>query len=101
MAHDGVTALLGAPILEAVSSQVHASAGTFGLVFYPSNVQVTEPRKGSVSGVYSVALHFATPVSTGITASLSLQNGGTAVGRVKSITYDPTKKHVTICLKGV
>ena len=98
---NGVTALLGPPILEAVSNQVHASAGTFGLVVYPSNVQVTEPRKGSVSGVYSVALHFAAPVSTGITASLSLQNGGTAVGSVNSISYDPTKSIATIALTGV
>jgi len=97
----GVTALLGAPILEAVSNQVHGSAGTFGLVLYPSNVQVTESKKGAVSGVYSVALHFAAPVSSGITASLTLQSGATAVGGVNSVTYDPTNTIVTVGLTGV
>ena len=97
----GVTTLLGAPILEAVSNQVHGSAGAFGLILYPSNVQVTEPRKGSVSGVYSVALHFAAPVSSGITASLSLQNAGTGLGSVNSVVYDPTNTVVTVGLTGV
>src|SRR5260370_27727712 len=45
----GITALLGPPILEAVSNQTHGTAGTFGLVLFPSTAQEIIPRKGALS----------------------------------------------------
>ncbi len=98
---DGITALLGPPVLEAVSNQTHGTAGTFGLVLFPSSVRVIEPRKGAVAGVYSVALHFAAPVSSGINANLTLQTGASAVGGVNSVGYDPSGTVVTVGLTGV
>jgi fibronectin type 3 domain-containing protein len=97
----GITALLGPPILEAVSNQTHGTAGTFGLILAPSAGPVVEPRKGSTTGAYSVALHFAAPVSTGITASLTLQGGGSAVGAVNSVSNDPSGTVVTVSLTAV
>ena len=97
----GITDLLGPPVLEAVSNQTHGAAGTFGLILSPSAAPVVEPRQGAVAGAYSVALHFDAPVSTGITASLSLQSGGSAVGSISSVDYDPTSTIVTVNLTGV
>ena len=96
-----ITGLLGPPVLEAVSNQTHGTAGTFGLVVSPSAARVIEPRKGAVTGTYSVALHFAAAVSSGITATLSQQNGASAVGSLSSVSPDPSGTTVTVGLTGV
>ena len=100
----GITDLLGPPVLEAVSNEAQGAAGTFGLVVSPATAPVApvvEPRQGAIAGAYSVALHFAAPVSPGITASLSLQNGGSAVGSVSSVNYDATGTIIIVSLTGV
>ena len=101
LAPSGVTNLLGPPVLEASSIQSQGAAGVLSLVISPSTVPVIEPREGAVNGSYSVAFHFDVPVSPGITAALTLQDGGSAVGSVNSATYDPTGKIVTVSLTGV
>jgi hypothetical protein len=95
-----ITTLMGPPILEALSTQKQGNAGTYGLVIAPTSVQVCEPREGSTVGAYNLVLNFSAPVS-GMTASLGLPAGGSAVGRVASISYDASGKIVTIALTGV
>jgi hypothetical protein len=97
----GIMDLLGPPVLEAVSNQTQGAAGTFGIILSPASGPVDEPREGAVTGAYSVAFHFAAPVSPGIAASLSLQNGGSAVGSVNSVVYDPSQTVVTVNLASV
>ena len=95
-----IPALMGPPVLQAVSSIVHGTAGTFKQVLVPSTTKVIESRKGSPVGSYSLALSFSAPVS-GITASLTLQGGGSAVGTLGTLAYDATGKIVTVPLTGV
>ncbi len=101
----GITGLLGPPVLEAVSNQTQGTAGTFGVILSPSTppvAPVVEPRQGAIAGAYNVAFHFDAPVSPGITASLSLQTGGGAVGSISpTINYDPSGTIVTVSLTGV
>ena len=48
-----------------------------------------------------MALHFAAPVSAGITATLTLQTGASAVGGVNLVSNDPSGTIVTVRLTGV
>ena len=95
-----ITTLMSTPVLQAVSSQVHGAAGSFPLVIWPGATQIVDSRKGSTVGSHKLILNFSAPVS-GLTASLSLQNGGAATGSVSSVTYDSTGKVVTVQLTGV
>ncbi|HWB59794.1 MAG TPA: LamG-like jellyroll fold domain-containing protein, partial [Chthoniobacteraceae bacterium] len=100
LAASEITNLMGPPVLAAVSYQTQGSAGTFGTSIWPSATTVIEGRKGATAGQYKLVLNFPTAVS-GITATLGLQGGGTAVGSVNSLTYDSTKMVVTVNLTGV
>ena len=98
---ESITDNLGPPVLEAVSYLTQGSAGTFGLILSPSAATVVEPRQGAVAGTYSVPMNFDAPVSAGITAGLSLQNGSTAVGTVNSVSYNESGNVATVSLTGV
>jgi hypothetical protein len=95
-----IQGLLSPPLLEAVSAQAQGTSGTFGLVLAPLTTTVIEPRKGLTVGQYNLVVSFAAPVS-GVSASLGLQGGGTAVGSIQSVSYDSTGKIVTVVLTGV
>ena len=100
LAASEITNLMATPVLQAASAQTQGAAGTFSLVIWPSLTQVTESRKGSTVGTYKLVLNFSAPVS-GLSATLGLQGGGSAVGSVGTITYDSTGKVVTVPLTGV
>jgi hypothetical protein len=102
LAASEITTLMGPPVLQAVSRQVHGSAGTFDLVFPTSSTVPIEPREGLTVGSYNLILSFSNAVS-GITATLGLQAGqtGSIVGTVGSLSYDTSGKIVTITLTGV
>ena len=100
LAASQITDLMGPPVLEGSSNQVHGSAGTFGVTIWPAPIKKIEPRKGSPVGSYSLALHFSAPVS-GFTVSLQYPGIGTPVGTVGTWTTDSTGKVVTIPLTGV
>lgn len=102
LAPAAVNDALSPPILDAISSQTHGSAGTFGITLFPAPAPQVEPRAGVTSGTYNLVLHFAAPVA-GVTASLGVQAGVTQapVGQVSSVTYDSTKTVVTVVLTGV
>jgi hypothetical protein len=95
-----ITTLLGPPILEALSFQAQGDSSPSGIRLAPSPAIVTESRQGGTKGKHTLVLNFSAPIS-GITATLDLQGGGTAVGHVDSISYDSTKKIVTVVLTGV
>ncbi|MGH3581657.1 MAG: putative Ig domain-containing protein, partial [Mycobacterium sp.] len=95
-----LTDLLGAPVLQAASSQVQGTAGTFGLVLSPVTTQVIESRQGATAGNYSIVANFSAPVFN-VAAALSLQSGGGATGAVGTITYSNGNKTATIPLTGV
>ena len=94
--------LMGPPVLGGQSIQTQGTSGSFARTIWPvTSTKVNESRKGATAGSYNVALTFAAPVASGITASLQTQSGGAAVGSVKSISYDTTGKVVTVALTGV
>ena len=92
--------LLGVPVVDVVSTQTQGGAGAMPLVIWPTATQIVEPRKGATPGSYTLTLNFSAPV-TGLSASLQLQNGATAVGSVSSLSYDASGQIVTIALSGV
>ena len=101
-----ITNLMGPPILEASSVMTQGTAGTFGLVIYPTSVQIVEPREGTPAGTYTLVLTFGAPVS-GLSATLGLQGGGTPAGAsggtpgTPTVSYDSTKEIVTVGLTNV
>ena len=101
-----VAGTLSPALLEAVSNQTQGAQGTFGITLFPApgpQTVVTEPRMGSTQGTYNLVLHFPAAVS-GITPSLTLQGGGTAVGTVSSVATDPndpTGATIDVVLTGV
>ena len=102
LAQSELSNLMGAPILGGQSLQTHGGSGSFAKTIWPvTATKAIESRKGATVGSYNVALSFAAPVASGITATLQTQGGGTAVGSFKSATYDSTGKVVTIALTGV
>ncbi len=96
----GVSNGLSSPVLSAISNETHGTSGTFGLTLFPSTTRVIESRRGATAGSYSIALTFSAPVS-GVTANLALASGGAAVGNVGTVSYDTTKKVMTVPLTGV
>jgi large repetitive protein len=95
-----VMGTIAPPVVNAVSSMQQGGAGTFGVTLFPSATSVIEPREGATPGNYTIALTFAAPVS-GVSASISLQGGGNAVGSVTSVTPDSTGRTLTVALSGV
>jgi hypothetical protein len=91
-------------ITNAVSSQVHGSAGTFNLQLALSGTPTEECRRGSTIGSYSLILTFSQPV-TSLTATLGLQAGqsGSVVGAAGTPIIDngANSSTVTVNLTGV
>ena len=95
-----ITNLMGPPVLAASSNQTQGNSGTFGVNIWPITNKVIEPRKGSTAGQYNLVLNFSAPVS-GVSATLQTQGGTAAVGSAGTVSYDSTKRVVTIPLTGV
>ena len=94
-----ISTLLSPPVLQAASVLTQGAAA-LKKVITPSGVVVVESRKGSPAGAYNFVLSFSAPVS-GISASLTLQGGGAAVGSAGSVSYSGGNKVATIALTGV
>ncbi len=101
LAQSELSNLMGPPVLGGQSVQAQGVSGSFSKTIWPVATTVIEGRKGATAGSYSLVLSFSAPVSSGITGTLKSQTGGTAVGTVKSVSYDSTGEVVTVALSGV
>ncbi|QHN05001.1 hypothetical protein FTO74_17780 [Granulicella sp. WH15] len=92
--------LLPATLLDASSLLSPNTPDQLGTTLFPSKATATEARVSSTAGSYIVVAHFAKAV-TGISGSLTQQNGTQAQGVVGTPTYDSSRMSVSIPLTGV
>ncbi|WP_165420392.1 malectin domain-containing carbohydrate-binding protein [Edaphobacter modestus] len=92
--------LLPVTLLDASSILAPNTPDQFGTTLFPSKVLATEARIGNTAQSYAVVAHFAKAV-TGISASLTQQNGAQAQAVVGTPVYDSSRTTVSIPLTGL